>query len=81
MHFLRNDLPDLADEILERSRVDRPLKEALNDYGQACSSEEDPGLSPETRRCWAEIRNELVRELERRVRRQMKPDPEGRNTR
>ena len=81
MLTLRNDLPDLVDEILELAKVDGPLKEALCDYEKACSGQKDQNLSPETRADWAEIRLEIVRELERRVRRMITEDPLQRSTR
>lgn len=80
MQNLRNDLPDLVDEILELAKVDGPLKEALCDYDQACSSQTDPNLSPELRADWTEIRLEIVRELERRTRRIMTEDSPQRST-
>ena len=69
LKILRKDLPDLCDEVLELAKSDEPLKEALCDYDHACSRQDDPNLSAEIRADWTEIRLEIVRELERRVRR------------
>lgn len=69
MPTLRKDLPDLADLILQKAREDGPLREALEDYEQACASLDDLSLSAETRSDWTQIHRELVFELERRARR------------
>lgn len=67
--ILRHDLPDLADLILALALDHPSLREALNDYELACSSEKDETLRPELRAEWANIRKELVREIERQTRR------------
>ncbi|SNT41889.1 hypothetical protein SAMN05421757_12012 [Tropicimonas sediminicola] len=67
--ILRHDLPELTDLILALSLDHPSLREALNDYELACSSENDETLSSELRAEWANIRKELVREIERQARR------------
>ncbi|UUV05878.1 hypothetical protein [Ruegeria sp. YS9] len=78
--ILRNDLPDLADLILTLALDHPTLREAVDDYELACSSEQDETLSPELRAEWANIRKELVREIERQTRRiSVNPDQQRKN--
>ncbi|PRY26902.1 hypothetical protein CLV78_1011007 [Aliiruegeria haliotis] len=67
--ILRHDLPDLAGVILAHAEDHPSLREALCDYELARASEDDETLNAEIRAEWAEIRKELVGELERHARR------------
>jgi hypothetical protein len=62
---LRRDLPELAEEIVARSRMNPELKEVLDDYGGVCARIESGEAGPEETVELIEIRAELVGELRR----------------
>ncbi len=65
MLSLKQDFPDIADEIIVVASSDETLKEALLDYEQACKRMNDNGVRTDERTQWAEIRAELVAEIQR----------------
>jgi len=62
---LRRDLPELAEEIVARSRMNPELNEVLSDYGGVCARIESGEAGPAETRELIEIRAELVGELRR----------------
>ncbi len=67
MLTLRQDFPDIADEIIVAARSDAVLEEALLDYQQACERMIDEETQAGDRAQWAEVRVELVVEIRRRL--------------
>lgn len=65
MANILDDLPDLADVILSEAGTDPSLGEALVDYRRACERSNDRALDPGERREWAQVRTELISELQR----------------
>ena len=65
MLTLKQDFPDIADEIIVVANSDGTLKEALLDYEHACKSMNDNEIRADERVHWAEIRAELVAEIRR----------------
>jgi hypothetical protein len=65
MLSLKQDFPDIADEIIVVASSDGTLKEALVDYEDACTRMNDNGIRADERVHWAEIRAELVAEIRR----------------
>ena len=63
MLSLKQDFPDIADEIIVAADSNEILQEALSDYEQACSRMDDKGVREDDRVQWAEIRAELVAEI------------------
>jgi len=62
---IKQDLPDIADEIVAAAQSDSGLAEALQDYEQACERMNDAQAKPGDRKLWAEIRTELSAEIRR----------------
>ena len=62
---IKQDLPELADEIIAAARSDAGLVDALEDYEQACERMNDTQCRLEDQALWAEIRVELVAEIKR----------------
>ncbi len=67
MLTLRQDFPDIADELIVAARSDEVLGEALLDYQHACISMAEENSQPADRAQWAEIRAELVVEIRQRL--------------
>ena len=65
MLSLKQDFPDIADEIIIVASSDGTIKEALVDYEDACTRMNDKGTRADERAHWAEIRAELVAEIRR----------------
>jgi len=62
---IKQDLPDVADEIVAAARSDPGLMDALKDYEQACERTNDAQARPDDQALWAEIRAELAAEIRR----------------
>ena len=62
---IRQDLPELANEIVAAAGSDPGLMETLKDYEQACERMNDSRARPEDRTLWTEIRAELAAEIRR----------------
>ena len=62
---IKQDLPDFADEIVAAARSDHGLMDALKDHEQAYARMNDAQARLEDRALWAEIRAELVVEINR----------------
>ena len=62
---IKQDLPDLADEIVVAAQSDSGLADAIQQFEQACERMKDPGTKHEDRALWAEIRTELAAEIRR----------------
>ena len=67
MLTLRQDFPDIADEIVQAANSDATLEEALADYQHACKCMSDKETQADDRAQWAEIRAELVVEIRQRL--------------
>ncbi len=67
MLTLRQDFPDIADELIVAARSDEALGEALLDYQHACKHMTEESSEPADRTQWAEIRAELVVEIRQRL--------------
>jgi len=65
MLSLKQDFPDIADEIITVASSDGTIKEALVDYEDACTRMNDKSIRADERAHWAEIRAELVAEIRR----------------
>lgn len=62
---IKQDLPEIADEIVAAARSDPGLMDALKDYEQACERMNDARARPKDQALWAEIRAELAAEMRR----------------
>jgi len=62
---IKQDLPEIADEIVAAARSDPHLMEALTDYEQVCEQMNDTRARLEDRALWSEVRAELVAEIRR----------------
>ena len=62
---IKQDLPEIADEIAAAARSDPGLIDALEDYEQTCMRMNDTQARPEDLALWAEIRIELAAEIKR----------------
>ena len=67
MLTLRQDFPDIADEIVQAAKLDATLEEALVDYQHACKCINDKETQADDRAQWSEIRAELVIEIRQRL--------------
>ena len=65
MLTLKEDFPDIADEIVRAANLNEPLREALSDYEQVCARMDDTEITAGERSQWTEIRAELVLEIRR----------------
>jgi len=65
MLSLKQDFPDIADEIVQAANSHAALKDALDDYEHACRSMSDKKIQANDRVQWAEIHTELVVEIRR----------------
>lgn len=63
MLSLKQDFPDIADEIALAADSHAALKDALIDYEQACRRLSDKRTRADDRAHWAEIHAELVVEI------------------
>ena len=65
MLSLKQDFPDIADEIVLAADSHADLKDALVDYEHACRRLKDKQTRADDRVLWAEIHAELVAEIRR----------------
>lgn len=65
MHSLKQDFPDIAEEIARATNSNKALKDAMVDYEHACERLNDESIETDDRDLWDEIHEELIKEIRR----------------
>ncbi|WP_170786518.1 hypothetical protein [Ruegeria lacuscaerulensis] len=69
---LSDELPDLSDALSGRTETDALLSEAIEDLRKVTALLDDTSITATERAEWAHIRSELVNELRRMVKRNLR---------
>ncbi len=69
---LSDELPDLSDALSGRTETDALLSEAIEDLKKVTALLDDTSITATERAEWAHIRSELVNELRRMVKRNLR---------
>ncbi len=69
---LSDELPDLSDALSRRIETDALLNEAIEDLKKVTALLDDTSITASERAEWAHIRSELVNELRRMVKRNLR---------
>ncbi len=69
---LSDELPDLSDALSGRTETDALLSEAIEDLKKVTALLDDASITASERAEWAHIRSELVNELRRMVKRNLR---------
>ncbi len=69
---LKDELPELSTALSSQFEADAFLSEAIEDFGKVCAKLKDTSITASEREEWAHIKSELVNELRRLAKRNLR---------